>query len=85
MYLPIACPTIPPGAEGKERWGFDQLDIRMSHHLGKSGDQISSHPLQLDGDLIKPMVKYLWAHILFKTKLIPHLPHPLLQGGEWGI
>ena len=70
---------------GGEEWGFDpQLKIQMPHHLGKSGDQILSNPLHLEGDLIKPMVKFptLWAHILLKIKSNPlTLPNPLPQGG----
>ena len=42
MPLSIVGPTIPPGAEGGERWGFDQTSDQIPHHLGRLGSQIPS-------------------------------------------
>ena len=42
MHLSIVGPTIPPGAEGGEWWGFDQTSHQISHHLGRLGCQIPS-------------------------------------------
>ena len=42
MHLSIIGPTIPPGAEGGEWWGFDQTSDQISHHLGRLGCQIPS-------------------------------------------
>ena len=42
MHLSIVGPTIPPGAEGGEWWGFDQTSDQISHHLGRLGCQIPS-------------------------------------------
>ena len=62
MHLSMACPW-------GSGLGFDQPKIQMYHRLGKSGEQIPSHPLYLEairwgsdqtkGQIPHPMGVYL--------------------------